>query len=119
MEPESKCMYIIHCPGCHNDYVSKTDENLITRLSEHEEKKDQPMFQHFRFSLQLSRFFFSETRTVDHIEHVYNSVIDNYRILDSCNNWAIVQHLESYHIKTKLAMVNVGVKVSKDLQLFK
>ena len=24
--------YIIQCPGCHNDYVGKTDKNLATRV---------------------------------------------------------------------------------------
>ena len=40
---------------------------------------------------------FSATSAVDHIEHVYNSVIDNCKILESCNNWAILQYLEAYH----------------------
>ena len=74
--------YIIQCPGCHNDYVGKADRNLITRLSEHGKKEDQPMFQHFlsgeEFNYKLNLYSladtFSDTRTVDHIEHVYNSV---------------------------------------------
>ena len=41
-------IYIIQYPGCQNHYVGKTDRNLITRLSEHEKKEDQPMFQHIR-----------------------------------------------------------------------
>ena len=58
---------------------------------------------------------FSDTRIVDHIivtrksvscdydqmEHVYNIVVDNCKILDSCGNWAILQYLEAYCIKTK------------------
>ena len=40
-------IYIIQSPSFHNDYVGKTDRNIITRLSEHRKKKDQPMFQHF------------------------------------------------------------------------
>ena len=45
---KAKVIYIIQCPGCQNDYVGKTDRNLVTRLSDHGRKKDQPMFQHFR-----------------------------------------------------------------------
>ena len=37
-------IYIIQCLGGHNDYIGKTDRNLITRLSEHGKKEDQPMF---------------------------------------------------------------------------
>ena len=28
---KANVIYIIQCPGCHNDYVGKTDRNLITR----------------------------------------------------------------------------------------
>ena len=43
-DQKANVIYIIQCPGCHNDYVGKTDRNLITRLSEHGRKEDQPMF---------------------------------------------------------------------------
>ena len=76
---------IIQCPGCQNDFVSRMDRILVTRLSEHEKKKDQSMFQHFwsseKFSYTLNVYLladiFSGTSTVDHIEHVYNSVTEN------------------------------------------
>ena len=90
-------------------------------------RKDQPMFQYFwsceKFDYKLNLHslaeIFSDTSTVDHIEHVYNNVIDSCKILESCNNWAILQYLEAYHIKTKSTMINVGLKASKELQLFK
>ena len=93
----------IQCPGCHNVYVGKTDRNLITRLLWHGKKEDQPMFQHFcscevfnyKLNLYSSADIFSDTRMVDHMERVYDSVIDNCKILDSCNNWAILQYLET------------------------
>ena len=53
------------------------------------------------------------------INCVINSVIDNCKILEPCNNWAILQYLEAYLIKMKSAMINVGLKASKELQLFK
>ena len=82
---KANVIYIIQCLGCHNDYVGKMDKNLITRLSEHEKKEDQPMFQHFQSCEEINyklNFYSladisSDTRTVDHIEHVYNSAIDN------------------------------------------
>ena len=112
---------IIQCPGCHNDYVGKTDRNLITRLSEHGKKEDQPMLQHFwsceQFNYKLNLYsladIFSDTSTADHIEHVYNSVIENCKILESCNNWAILQYLEACHIKTKSPMIKVSFKSVK------
>ena len=112
---------IIQCPGCHNDNADKTDRNLITRLLEHGKKGDQPMFQHFqsceKFSYKLNLYSlgdaFSDTSTVNLIEHVYNSAIDNFKTLKSCNNWAILQYLEAYHIKSKSPMIKVGLIVSK------
>ena len=53
------------------------------------------------------------------IEHIYNNVIDNCKILESCNNWATLQYLEAYYIKTNSPMINVGLKASKELPLFK
>ena len=70
------------------------------------------MFQHFRscekFNYKLNLYslsdIFLDNSAVDHIEHVYSSVIDNCKILESCNNWAILQYLEAYQIKTKPPM---------------
>ena len=63
----------------------------------------------FNYKLNLYGLadIFSDTSTIDHIEHVYNSVIDNCKILESCNNWAILQYLEAYHIKTKSHIINI------------
>ena len=36
---KANVIYIIQCPGCHNDYIGKTDRNLITRLSENRKKE--------------------------------------------------------------------------------
>ena len=112
---KANAISIIQCPCCHNVYVGKMDRNLITRLSEHGKKEDQRMFHHFRscekFYSKLNLYsqadIFSDTSTVDQIEHVYNSVTDNCKILESCNNWAILQYLEAYHIKTKSPMIDV------------
>ena len=76
---KANVIYIIQCPGCHNDYDGKTDRNLITRLSEYGKKEDQPRFHHFRsceeFNYKLNLYsltdIFSDTSTVDHMEHVY------------------------------------------------
>ena len=84
-------IYIIQCLGCHNDYAGKRDKNAIIRLLEHGKKEDQPMFQHFRFceefnyklSLYILAYIFSDTRTVDYMEYVYNSSTDNCKILES------------------------------------
>ena len=47
------------------------------------------------------------------MEHVYSSAIGNCKILDHCSNWATVQYLEAYFIKTK-PVIDVGLKVLKN-----
>ena len=39
-------IYKVTYSGCNEDYVRKTDLNLITRLSEPGSRADQPMYQH-------------------------------------------------------------------------
>ena len=53
------------------------------------------------------------------MEGVFNSVTDNCKMLDAINNWAILQYLEAYYTKMKLPKIKTGLKVSKELQLFK
>ena len=43
---KSNVIYTIKCPGCGEDYIGKTDRCVITRLNEHSNRSDQPMFQH-------------------------------------------------------------------------
>ena len=45
---KSIVIYAIKCPGCDEDYVGKTDRYVITRLNEHINRSDQPMFQHLQ-----------------------------------------------------------------------
>ena len=43
---KSNVIYTIKSPGCAEDYVGKTDRCVITRLNEHSNRSDQPIFQH-------------------------------------------------------------------------
>ena len=45
---KSNAIYTIKCPRCGEDYVRKTDRCVITRLNEHSNRSDQPMFQHLQ-----------------------------------------------------------------------
>ena len=44
---------------------------------------------------------------------------ENTKIIDYNNNWAHLQYFETYHIKTLSAEIDVGLKASKELILFK
>ena len=45
---KSNVIYTIKCQGCSEDYIGKTDRCVITRLNEHSNGSDQPMFQHLQ-----------------------------------------------------------------------
>ena len=42
----SNVIYTIKCPGCGEDYVGRTDRCSVTKLYEHSNHWDQPMFLH-------------------------------------------------------------------------
>ena len=85
------------------------------------------MFQHFwsceefndKLNIYSSADISSDIMKVDQMEHVYNIVVDNCKILDSCSNWPILHYLEDFCKKTKSSMINVALKASKELQLIK
>ena len=51
--------------------------------------------------------------------HLHNTIINNVEILDKSNKWGQLQFLEAYCIKTLAPEINLGLKASKELQLFK
>ena len=48
--------------------------------------------------------------------HLHNAIIE---VIDHNDNWAHLQYLEAYYIKTMSPEINIGLKASKELQLFK
>ena len=120
-------IYRITCPGCFQEYVGKTDRNLITIIDEHGTKVDQPMYQHLSncsaFNECIMLFALPDTATgttiINKELHLRNIVINNVKILDKNNNWSQLQFLEAYYIKKLAPEINIGLKTSKELQLFK
>ena len=51
-------------------------------------------------------------------EHIFNAVHDNFEILDSCDHWSRLESLEAYYIKNLKSCINVGLKASRELDLF-
>ena len=45
--------------------------------------------------------------------------MNNIVIVDTNHNWSHLEFLEAYYIKTREPAINVGLKASKELQLFK
>ena len=124
---KSNVIYTIKCPGCGEDYIRKTDRCVITRLNEHSNRSDQPMFQHLQHCEKLleTRTLYqlpdvdTDVSTVNLQAHIANPVSDNWKILDSNTNWLQLCFLESYYIKQLKPKINDGLKASKELLLFR
>ena len=43
---KANVIYKITCLGYNEDYIGKTDCNLVTKLNEHASREDEPMYQH-------------------------------------------------------------------------
>ena len=127
IDQKANVIYKITCPGCFKQYIGKTDRNFITRLNEHGSKVEQPMYQHlsncsaFNDILNLLALpdLHNDVTIVNKEQHLYNAVIKNAEIIDKNDKWGQLQFLEAYYIKTLAPEINVGLKASKELQLFK
>ena len=99
----------------------------ITRIDKHDTKVDHSMYQHLSdcsaFNDHIMLFTLpdaaSGTTIVSKELHLHNAVINNVKILDKNNKWVQLQFLEAYYIKKLVPEINIGLKASKELQLFK
>ena len=61
-----------------------------------------------------------DVSTVNLQAHIDNAISDNWKILDSNTNWVSnTNFLESYYIKQIKPKINDGLKVSKEILLFR
>jgi len=66
-------VYKLKCPRCAACYVGQTDRHFCTRLTEHQQKKDQPVYKHFqkcgrKLTLQDTEILTATTRSVTLLE---------------------------------------------------
>ena len=61
----------------------------------------------------------NDTTIVRNELHLHNAVISNVKTLDKCKKWVQHQFLEAYYIKKLAPEINIGLKKSKELKLFK
>ena len=47
--------------------------------------------------------------------HLQNAVTENTEIIYHNDNWAHLQYIEAYYIKTMSSEINIGLKASKEL----
>ena len=89
-------VFKVTCPNCGENYVGKTDRNLVTRLHKQASCEDQPMYQHlskcehFAHIIDLLRLpdIDASTTEINNKQHFVNSVLSNFCVLDTCCNWS-------------------------------
>ena len=125
----SNVIYELSCPGCNTKYVGKTDRCFHTRKVEHAFDENSTARKHlntctgFQYIVELhdlpSIFNNSDNVIVSTILHIQSAVYNNIRIINRNKHWVELFFLEALHIKRRNPELNVGVKATKDLVLFK
>ena len=117
----------VTCPCSYEDYVGKTDRNLVMRSNEHGSREDQPMYQHlskcehFAHIIDLHRLpdIHASTTEINNKQHIVNAVISNFCVLDTCCNWSQLLFLEALYIKNLAPKINDSLKATRKLVLFR
>ena len=121
-------IYEFQCPGCKAKYIGKTDRCLGLRLDEHSRAETSAIgkhlneCEHFHFIVNLyniSVFSDLDQAVIQHYYHIHAAVLQNTRIIDKNNNWSQLCFLESLYIKRRNPTLNVGIKATKELVLFR
>ena len=124
---KANVIYKVTSPGCNEDYIGKTDRNLVTRLNEHGFREDQPMYKHLwkcehsAHIIDLLRLtdIDASTTEINNKQHFVNAVISNFCVLGTCCNWSQWLFLEGLYIKNLAAKINDGLKATRELVLFR
>ena len=121
-------VYHFNCPRCYASYVGKAQRILHERCIEHAwNDKDSAVRAHTNGSdgiKHIKNFIFLNTSvdgdvtTPDHRDININIVKNNVRIIDSHSNWNVLLYKEAIKIKELKPLLNIGLKASKELDLF-
>ena len=124
---KANVIYKVTCPGCNEDYIGKTDRNLVTILNKHACCEHQPMYQHLsqceHFSHIIDLLILPDidasTTEINNKQHFINAVISNFCVLDTCSNCSQLLFLKALYIKNFAPKVNDGMKARSDLVSFR
>ena len=120
-------VYHFRCPGCHHDYIGKTERTLWERINEHGYRdKDSVIYNHITNCKGVSYLVdllninndSAEPEKFDRKTFSVNIVKENTCIIDKARLWDILLFKEVLKIKEKCPVLNSGLKVSKELKLF-
>ena len=117
---KSGVVYKFCCPGCGQCYVGKTDRTMHERTYEHANTKtavnihiEECTNYHYLSNLQTIGDEFIVKKEFD-----LNQIRNNIVIIDQSNNWLQLLYKEALAIKKENPVLNVGLKATKELQLF-
>ena len=122
-------MYPINCPRCCTSYVGKLQRTSHERCIEHagSDKNSEVIahineydcIKHIKNLMLLDRLLDVDVTTSDHRDININIVKNNVQIIDSHRNWNVLLYKEAIKIKELEPLLNIGLKASKYLDLFK
>ena len=120
---KANVIYKFKCPGCSNEYIGKTERNLITRLKEHGDgETDSAINMHlqhctlYRELLSFNSILY--TSKLDYYKLNLNTILLNTHILAYHDRWSHLSFLESYFIKYFNPSLNTGTRAAKEMKLF-
>ena len=121
-------VYHFNSPGCCASYVGKTQLTLHERWIQHAwSDKNSAVrahinecdgIKHIKNVMFLNTSLNGDVTTSDHRDININIVKDNVRIIDSHRNWNVLLYKEAIKIKELKPLLNIGLKASKELDLF-
>ena len=124
----SYVVYHFNYPGCCASYVGKTQRTLHERCIEHawsdKDSADRAYIhecdgiKHIKNLMFLNTSVDGDVTTPDHRDININIVKNNVRIIDSHSNWNVLLYKEAVKIKELKPLLNIGLKASKELNLF-
>ena len=125
---QSHVIYQFECPGCKAKYIGKTDRCLELRLNEHSDFHTSTVgkhlnecehFHHIVNLYNISVYLEFGHSFIETYYHISSAIAENTRILDKNNNWTQLCFLELLYIKRLNPALNVGIKATKKLNLFR
>ena len=125
----SYVVYHFNCPGwsCAS-YVGKTQQTLHERCIQHtwsdKDRVDRAYIhecdgiKHIKNLMFLNISVDGNVTTPDHRDININIVKNNVRIIDFHSNWNVLLYKEAIKTKELKPLLNIGLKASKELNLF-
>ena len=107
-------------------YYGKTNCCAEKRMLEHALKPEQPMFQHFEgcdsfqhhIALMNLGGIENEEELVSHRDYCVPAVLDNYKVVKTVHNSALLALTETYFVQKHKPVINDGLKSCVDFRVF-